>query len=59
MVFSSVYLIHSFYYSSVGLIDDYIKKVSLLNGLFFRLLIHKSHFHRLFSSGKTKCSNKE
>jgi hypothetical protein len=29
MVFTSVYLIHSFYYSANGLINDYIKKVIL------------------------------
>jgi hypothetical protein len=39
MVFTSVYLIHSFYYSANGLINDYIKKVIL--NLFLNNIDHR------------------
>jgi hypothetical protein len=43
MVFTSVYLIHSFYYSANGLIGDYIKKVK------YFIFDHKIIDHRYLS----------
>lgn len=55
MVFTSVYLIHSFYYSANGLIGDYIKKVILH---FYHKIIDHRYLSVLFINNPTeeKCN---
>ncbi len=60
MVFTFVYLIHSFSFAADALINDYIKKVIIqLALILYRLLIHKFRFLQLFFSVKTKYSRIE